>query len=79
MIQVLWDRQVVAIIEVKLVDADADTYKYEATAVLPARWEKIKKDNHSKHCRDQQKYVSPFVLSVNMLGREALIVLTQLS
>ena len=37
MIQVLWDRQVNAIIDVKLGDADAYTYKYEPMTALLAR------------------------------------------
>ena len=42
-------------------------------------WEKIKKYNHGKKCHKQWKYFSPFVLSVGgMIGREALIVLTNL-
>ena len=68
------------IINVKLGDADAETYKYEPMASLLTRWKKIKKDKHSKHCQHQRKYFSPFVLSVDgMLGREALIVLSQSS
>ena len=80
MIRGLWDRQVDAIIVVKLVDADADTYKYEPMTSLLARWENIKKDKHGKHCHDQRKHFLPFVLSVDgMLGRESLVVLSQLS
>ena len=80
MIHGLWDRQVYAIIDAKLGDADADTYNYEPTTSLLARWEKIKKDKHGKHCNDQQKLFSPFVLSVDrMLGRESLVRLSQLS
>ena len=42
--------------------------------------EKDKKDKHSNHCHDKQKYFSPFVLSVDgMIGREELIVISQLS
>ena len=48
------------------------------TALL-ARWEKIKKDKHGEHFNDQGKHLSPFFLSVDgMLGREALVVLSQL-
>ena len=44
------------------------------------RWENIKKDKHGNHCNNQQKHFSPFVLSVDeILGREALVVLAQLS
>ena len=42
MIQGIWDLQVDAIIDVKLVDADSDMYKYEPTTALLARWENIK-------------------------------------
>ena len=37
MIQDLWDRQVDAIIDVKLGENDADTYKYEPMSSLLAR------------------------------------------
>ena len=33
----LWDRQFDAIIDIKLGDADADSYKYELMAALLAR------------------------------------------
>ena len=80
MIQGLWDRQINSSIDVKLVDADADTYKYEPMASLLARWENIKKDKYGKHCIYQRKHFSPFFLSVDgNLGREALVVLSQLS
>ena len=47
---------------------------------LLARWEKIKKDKHGKHCHKQRKHFLLFALSVDgMLGREALVVLFQLS
>ena len=38
MIQCLWDIQVKEIIDVKLGDADTDSYKYEPTAALVAWW-----------------------------------------
>ena len=75
MVQGLWDRQVDAIIDVKIGDADADSYKYEPMAALLAQWEMIKKDKHGKHCHNQRKHLLPFVLSVDgMIGREALVV-----
>ena len=47
---------------------------------LLARWETIKKDKHGKHCNDQGKHSSSFVLSVDrMLGKKSLLVLLQLS
>ena len=80
MVRGLWDRQVDTIIDVKIGDADADSYKYEPMAALLSRWETIKKDKHGKHCHDQWKHFSPFVLSLDgMQGREALVVISQLS
>ena len=77
MVRGLLDCKFNAIIDVKLLDADADTYKYEPMTSLLDRWEKIKKDKHGNHCHDQLKPFSPFVLSVDeMLGREALVVLS---
>ena len=55
MIQGLWDCQFDATIDVKLGDADADTYKYEPMTSLLARWENINKDKHDKHFHDQRK------------------------
>ena len=49
-------------------------------AALLDQWETTKKDKHGKHCHNQWKHFSPFIISVNvMLGREALVVLAQLS
>ena len=59
----LWDRQNVVIIEVKLGDADAATYRFESMSALLAQWEKINKDKHGKHCHKQQ-YFSSFFLSM---------------
>ena len=53
MIRVLWDRQVDAIIDVKLGDADANTYNYEPMTALLSSRDKIKKDKHGKHCHYQ--------------------------
>ena len=51
MIQGLWDCQVDAIIDVKIGDADADTYKYDPMTSLLTSWEKINKDKYGKHCQ----------------------------
>ena len=76
----LWDGQAEAIIEVKLGDTDIDSYKYEPMAVILDWWGTIKKYKHGKHCNNQQRHFSPFVLSVDrMLVREALVILAQLS
>ena len=79
MIQDLWDRQVDAIIDVKLGENDADTYKYEPMSSLLARWEKIKKDKHGKHCHDQRIFLTFVVSADGTIGREALVVLSQSS
>ena len=80
MIQSLSNHQVDSIIDVKLEDADADTYKYDPMTLLLARWEKIKKDKHGKHCNDQRKLFLPFIISMDgMLWRSYLVVLSQLT
>ena len=80
MIRGLWDPQVDAIINIKIGDDDLDTYKYDPMISLLARWENIKKDTHGKHFHDQRKMFSPFFISVDgMLGREVLVVQSQLS
>ena len=77
MVRGLWVRQVDAISDVRLGDADAYSYKYEPMTVLLARWETIKTDKHSKHCHDQRKLFSRFFLSADvMLGRESLVLLS---
>ena len=58
MIRGLWDCQANAITDVKLGDTDADTYKYEPMTALLARWEKIKKNKHGKHCHNQRKKIA---------------------
>ena len=80
MIKCLWDQQDDAIIDVKIGNTDAYSYKYDPMAALLDWWETIKKEKHSKYCYNQQKHFSPFFLSVKcMIGREALVVLAQLS
>ena len=80
MVQGLWDCHVDAIIDFKIGDSDADTYKYEPMTAFLTRWETIKKDKNVKHFHDQRNVFSLFVLSVDgMTGREVLVVLSQLS
>ena len=54
MIWGLWDQQVESIIDVKLVNADADSYKYESMVELLDWWETTKKDKHGKNCNGQR-------------------------
>ena len=80
MIQGLWDFLFNAIIDFRLCDADADTYKYDSMTALLARWEKSKKDKHGNHCQNQRKMFLTFVNSVEgVLVMESLVVLSQLS
>ena len=53
MIWGLWYHQVEAIMDIKLGDNDADSYKYEPMAAFLARWKMIKEEKHGKHCYDQ--------------------------
>ena len=55
MIRGLWDPQVDEIVDVKLGDADAYTYRYKPMTLLLVRWEKINKYKQGKHWHDQQK------------------------
>ena len=55
MIRGLWDWQAESIIEVKIGNADADSYKYDPMEMLLAWWETIKKDKHGKHCNNKWK------------------------
>ena len=75
----LWDRQVNAIIDVNIGGFDTCIYNYEPTTSLLARWEKIKKDKHGKHCYNQRKHFAFFLSVDGVLGREGLVVLSQLS
>ena len=70
MIRGLWYQQADSIIDVKLDDAETDSYKYEPMAACLALWETIKKDNHGKHCNNQKKHSSLFVISLDrILGK----------
>ena len=78
MIQGLWDCQVDAIIEVKLGDSDADTYKYESMTPFLGRWE-ISINTITVSTVTTNGMFLPFVLSVDrMLGRETIFMLYQL-
>ena len=44
LIQGLWYRHTDAVINIKIGDADADTYRFEPMVTIVAWWEKIKKD-----------------------------------
>ena len=70
MVQGLWYQQADAIIDIKIGNSGANSYKYEPMAALLALQETIKKYYLGKHCHNQQKHFYPFVLSVGgMLER----------
>ena len=80
MIRGLWDRQADAIIDFKVCDADADSYRYDPRLSLLSHWETIREDKYVNHCHNQNIFFHMFVLSFKgMLGRESLLVLAQLS
>ena len=72
MIRGLWDLQVESIIDVKLGNADTDSYKYEPMAALLDWWETINKYKHGKYCNDQNKHFSPFVFFSRWNTREGI-------
>ena len=80
MIRGLWYRHYDTIIDITLIEDDTYTYRFEPMEDLLARWEKIKKDKHGMNRHNQRKHISPFFLSIyDMLGREALVILKNLS
>ena len=68
--------QTEAIIGVRIVDSDAETYNKEKMDTLLLRWGEINKDKHRRHCNEHQKKYSLFVLPVyGILDKEAQVVL----
>ena len=79
-IQGPWESQIEAIIDIRLGDADAYTWKSFIMDKLLNGWEKTKKEKNGKDCYGQQRKFSPFVLSVDgMTSKESLVVLATLS
>ena len=60
MIRGLWNWQTDPIIDVKLGDANTDTYRFKPMSAILARWEKIKKDKYGTHFHDQRKFCVRF-------------------
>ena len=76
----LWERQTGTIIDVKIGDAGANTYRFDPIVMLLGWWEKNKNDNNGNHFHDQWKKNYLLVISFGiMLGREALVILADLS
>ena len=79
-IRVLLYRQTNAIIDVKLGNSNADTYRFEQMVTLLDCRDKMIKDKHGKHCQEKRKHFSLFVLSADgMLRREALAIIQDFS
>ena len=79
LIRGLWEIQKDAIVDVRFVDADAETYVKEGMGTILPRWEKTKKENHGRNFHEQRKN-SLLIISVDeMMGREAQVVLAALS
>ena len=79
LIQVLWEIQSEDIIDVRLEDPGCDSYKKYPIGTILASWGN-KKGKHINHCHEQQKYFSPFLLSVDVIiVKEALVVLANFS
>ena len=80
---IIWglrELQTDAIIGVKFGDTDNYTYKNDLMYKILTRREKKQTNNHGKRCHKQWKHFNPFFLSVDvMLGKEALVVLMNLS
>ena len=69
-----------AIIDVRIGDADANSWKPLTMHKLLEGWEKLKKDNNRKACYNQRRKVYPFVLSLDRtMGKEALVVLANVA
>ena len=76
----LCERQTDAIIDIKLGDADAETYRYEPTHKLLYCWGEINKEKYVKNCHKQRKLFYLFTLLLDgVLGREILVVHVNLS
>ena len=69
-----------AIIDVRLVDSDCDSYRKEKIQTLLDWQKRVKKDKHVKHFHNQCEHFFLFVLYVNgMLGKDNPIILANLS
>ena len=58
MIQCLWYQQDDAIIDVKLRNADSDSYKYKEMTALLGWGDTIQKNKQGKQCHDKRKIFS---------------------
>ena len=61
MVRGLWDRQLEAIIDIKIGDIDTDYYKYEPMAALLDRWWTINNEKHDEHSNDKRKHSLFFI------------------
>eukprot|EP00957_Ditylum_brightwellii_P010675 808300-Ditylum_brightwellii.AAC.1 len=80
LIRGLWKPQTDAIIDVSITNTDTKSYISRLLKSVLAAQEREKKEKYLQHCLDQRCHFSSFVVSVDsMLGKEATIVLKQIS
>ena len=80
LIRGLCEIQTESIIDVIFGDDDVENYVKEGMDTIFPRWEITNKEKHGRHCHEEWKHFSPFVLSVDeILGKEAQVVLATLS
>mmetsp|Transcript_13619 Transcript_13619/g.19848 ORF Transcript_13619/g.19848 Transcript_13619/m.19848 type:complete len:155 (-) Transcript_13619:31-495(-) len=76
----LWQRQTDCIIDVRITDSDAKSYRNRTIANHLKAQEAEKKKKYHFLCQENRKNFSPFVATVDgVLGREAKMVLKQIA
>ena len=69
----LWTRGRQAILDVRVTDTDARSYRHKAPARVLAEQEREKKDKYHARCQELRKDFTPLIYSVDgMAGREAI-------
>ncbi len=80
LIRGFWARGTDAIIDVRVTDTDAKSYRSKDPHKVLAQQEKEKKRKYLQPCLAQRKHFTPFVVSTDgLLGREATELLKRLS
>jgi hypothetical protein len=80
LIRGLWQNGTDCIIDVRLTDTDAPSYRSRDPAKVLEQHEREKKRKYLQPCLEQRRHFSPFVASTDgMLGKEATTMLKKLS
>ena len=75
-----WARSTDCIVDVRVTDTDAKSYRNKTPAKVLAMQEEEKKRKYSQACREQRRHFVPFVVSADgLLGKEAKALLTRLA